>query len=46
MIEVKAPNKKPSELQNFRIKQVKDYGVISFWVDSFDEYTKIISKYF
>jgi Holliday junction resolvase len=46
MIEVKAPNKKPSELQNFRIKEVKDYGVISFWVDSFDEYTKIISKYF
>ena len=40
MIEVKAPGKKPSELQKFRIEEVKKYGVISFWADSFDSYKK------
>ena len=38
MIEVKAPGKKPNELQKYRIEEVKNYGVISFWVDNFESF--------
>ena len=36
MIEVKSKGKKPSKLQEYRIEEVKKYGVISFYVDSFE----------
>lgn len=40
MIEVKAKGKKLRELQNFRIEEVKKFGVKSFWCDTFETYLK------
>ena len=37
-IEVKATGQKPKKLQLFRIEEVKQYGIKSFWVDSFEDY--------
>lgn len=37
-IEVKATGQKPRELQLFRIEEVKEFGVKSFWCDSFEKY--------
>ena len=37
-IEVKATGQKPSELQIFRIEEVKKFGIKSFWVDNFNDY--------
>ena len=38
MIEVKAPGKKPRELQLYRIEEVKKFGVLSYWFDDFDKF--------
>lgn len=38
-IETKAPGKKPSKFQEWRIKQIIDAGGVAFWTDSLD-YTK------
>ena len=37
-IEVKATGKKPPPLQLFRIEEVKEFGIKSFWADSFEKY--------
>jgi len=37
-IEVKATGQKPRELQLFRIEEVKQFGIKSFWCDSFEKY--------
>ena len=37
-IEVKATGQKPRELQMFRIEEVKQFGIKSFWCDSFEKY--------
>jgi len=37
-IEVKALGQKPRELQLFRIEEVKEFGIKSFWTDTFENY--------
>jgi Holliday junction resolvase len=37
-IEVKATGKKPPPLQLFRIEEVKNFGIKSFWTDNFNDY--------
>ena len=44
MVEVKSTGKKPSKLQEFRINEVKDFGVYAFWCDSFDMFLRLIKK--
>ena len=44
MVEVKSKGKKPSELQKFRMKEVKKFGVYAFWCDSFEMYEKELKK--
>ena len=44
-IEVKATGKKPPPLQLFRIEEVKEFGVKSFWTDSFEKYLKEITTF-
>ena len=43
-IEVKSEGKKPRELQLYRIEEVKDSGIKSFWVDNFDDYLENLNK--
>jgi len=45
MVEVKSKGKKPSELQNFRIKEVIEFGVGAFWCDSFEMYEGLIKNF-
>ena len=45
MIEVKAKGKKPRELQLYRIEEVKDFGVLSFWFDDFDKFKENFEMY-
>tara|TARA_R110000824_G_scaffold400240_2_gene607329 strand:+ start:3855 stop:4115 length:261 start_codon:yes stop_codon:yes gene_type:complete len=37
-IEVKALGQKPRALQLFRIEEVKEFGIKSFWTDTFENY--------
>ena len=43
-IEVKATGQKPRELQLFRIEEVKEFGILSFWVDNFDDYLTYLKE--
>lgn len=42
-IETKAPGKKPSKFQEYRIKQINQAGGVAFWTDSLD-YTEEMLK--
>ena len=44
MIEVKAPGKKPRQLQLYRIEEVKKFGVLSYWFDDFEEFKETFFK--
>ena len=45
MVEVKSTGKKPSFLQEFRIKEVKECGVYAFWCDSFSMFLELIKLF-
>jgi Holliday junction resolvase len=40
MIEVKSEGKKPSKIQDFRIREVQGYGVKAFYCDTYESFIK------
>jgi len=38
MIEVKSEGKKPSKIQDFRIREVQEYGVKAFYCDTYQSF--------
>lgn len=44
-IEFKAPGKKPSIIQAYRIKKLKEAGALAFWAPSLKEVTIILNGY-